>query len=94
MATPDDLAALISAQTGSHGVDSRWNDFSRGIATVTNGPDDAADELGLSPVNSNSTSWTQETVFHTYIQPTEQPTAEPSDCSRTLLQQRVYMPHS
>ena len=64
MATPDDLAALISAQTGSHGVNSRWNDFSRGIATVTNGPDDAADELGLSPVNSNSTSWTQETVFH------------------------------
>ena len=64
MATPDDLAALVSAQAGSEGLASRWNDFSRGIATAIEGPDETAATLGLRPATSNDASWTQETVFH------------------------------
>lgn len=65
MATPDDLAALEDCQMGAHGESSQWTEVTRGLANMTEGPDEPARELGLNPVSSNS-SWDAETLYYSY----------------------------
>ena len=59
MATPDDVAVAEAAQRASHALDNRWTLMGRGIAFKTDGPDQAARELGMAPAVS-STSWDHE----------------------------------
>ncbi|MCX2975470.1 benzoate 1,2-dioxygenase large subunit [Halieaceae bacterium IMCC8485] len=54
MATPDDLAAFNQSQRGFEGSNARWSDMSRGAANFIPGPDQYAEELGLSPLGSGS----------------------------------------
>ncbi|WP_142850254.1 Rieske 2Fe-2S domain-containing protein [Telmatospirillum sp. J64-1] len=63
MATPDDLAALEDCESGAKATGARWNDMTRGLATMTEGPDEVAAELGAKPVTSNS-CWDFETLYH------------------------------
>jgi benzoate/toluate 1,2-dioxygenase alpha subunit len=63
MATPDDLAALEDVSAGSHASHARWNDLSRGMATMVRGADGPARELGIEPVTSNA-NWDFETLYH------------------------------
>lgn len=49
MATPDDLEEFRSCQVGYNGIASEWNDMSRGAQHWVQGPDAAADEIGLKP---------------------------------------------
>ena len=50
MATPDDLAEFTAAQDGFNGKIARWNDLRRGIQHLSDGPNDAAKRLGITPV--------------------------------------------
>lgn len=49
MATPDDLEEFRSCQAGYAGIELEWNDMSRGAKHWVQGPDAAADEIGLIP---------------------------------------------
>ena len=49
MATPDDLEEFRSCQAGYAGFELEWNDMSRGAKHWVQGPDAAADEIGLIP---------------------------------------------
>ncbi len=62
LATSDDVVSLDTAQLGAHGREAGWNEFTRGITTFTEGPDDAARELGLDPVSSGAT-WDSENTY-------------------------------
>ena len=62
MATSDDMAALEDTMTGSRAMQARWNDFNRGLKTMTIGPDEGAKAVGFDPVSS-SESWENETLF-------------------------------
>ncbi|MBV2133339.1 Rieske 2Fe-2S domain-containing protein [Pseudomonas sp. MAP12] len=55
MATPDDLTEFSEVQKGcrAHSV-ARWSDMSRGMTQEIKGPDDLANELGISPASSGS----------------------------------------
>lgn len=63
MATSDDVAALEDTHEGSLARLTPWNDFNRGIATMTKGPDEGAKALGFEPVTSAG-NWDHETLFH------------------------------
>jgi benzoate/toluate 1,2-dioxygenase alpha subunit len=52
MATPDDLEEFRSCQIGYNGHAAPWNDLSRGATHWVNGPDAAADAIGLMPLMS------------------------------------------
>ena len=62
MATSDDMAALEDTMAGSWASQTKWNDFNRGIQTMTHGPDEGAKAVGFNPVSS-SESWENETLF-------------------------------
>ena len=62
MATSDDMAALEDTMMGSRAMQARWNDFNRGLKTMTIGPDEEAKAVGFDPVSS-SESWENETLF-------------------------------
>lgn len=49
MATPDDLAAFNASQAGFESCKVEWNDMSRGSASLVEGPDALATELGMRP---------------------------------------------
>jgi benzoate/toluate 1,2-dioxygenase alpha subunit len=53
MATPDDLTEFSEVQKGSraHSV-VPWSDMSRGVMSELHGPDDVAEELGITPALS------------------------------------------
>jgi benzoate/toluate 1,2-dioxygenase subunit alpha len=53
LAVPDDVRAMEGAQTGSQAVDDGWNDLALGHKTLVDGADEAAQELGVTPLNSN-----------------------------------------
>jgi benzoate/toluate 1,2-dioxygenase alpha subunit len=67
IAVPDDVRAMEGVQSGNAGVHRPngtgpngsgrnggvWNDYSYGRHTMVDGPDDAARELGFTPVSSN-----------------------------------------
>ena len=53
LATPDDAAVLEDVQAGVHGRLDRWNSYSRGLAMMTAGADEAARELGIEPISSS-----------------------------------------
>jgi benzoate/toluate 1,2-dioxygenase alpha subunit len=62
MATSDDVVSLDLAHAGSRGRAARWNEFTRGLDTLIEGPDALALELGISPQSSNR-SWDHETPY-------------------------------
>ena len=49
MATPDDLEEFRACQAGYAGIELEWNDMCRGAKHWIQGPDDAANEIGLKP---------------------------------------------
>ena len=49
MATPDDLEEFRACQAGYAGIALEWNDMCRGSKHWIQGPDDAANEIGLKP---------------------------------------------
>lgn len=53
LAVPDDVSAMEGAQTGSEALDDGWNDLALGHKTLVDGADEAAMELGVTPLNSN-----------------------------------------
>lgn len=53
IAVPDDVRAMEGAQTGSEAIGEAWNDLALGRKTLVDGPDEAARELGVEPLNSN-----------------------------------------
>lgn len=53
IAVPDDVRAMEGAQTGSEARDDGWNDLALGRRTLIDGPDEAARDLGVGPLNSN-----------------------------------------
>lgn len=53
LAVPDDVRAMEGAQTGSEALDDGWNDLALGHKTLVDGADEAAMELGVTPLNSN-----------------------------------------
>ena len=59
MATPDDVAIAEAAQMASWALDNRWTMMGRGIDFKIDGPDEAARELGMTPLAS-SNSWDHE----------------------------------
>ena len=63
MATSDDIAALEDTHEGSLARDSRWSEFNRGIANITNGPDQDALELGFKP-QACTDNWDHEVLYH------------------------------
>jgi benzoate/toluate 1,2-dioxygenase subunit alpha len=65
MATPDDLAALEDCEIGSRGEKARWTEITRGLASMKQGPDEAAAEIGVNPVTSNN-NWDLETLYYGY----------------------------
>lgn len=62
MATSDDMAALEDTMAGSRASKAQWNDFNRGIKTMTHGSDEGAKAVGFEAVSS-SESWENETLF-------------------------------
>ena len=62
MATSDDMAALEDTMAGSWASQAQWNDFNRGIKTMTHGADEGAKAVGFEPISS-SESWENETLF-------------------------------
>jgi benzoate/toluate 1,2-dioxygenase alpha subunit len=52
MATPDDLEEFRACQFSYRARGARWNDLSRGAAHWINGPDAAAEAIGLEPLMS------------------------------------------
>ena len=52
MATPDDLEEFRACQMAMMGSAARWNDMSRGAKHWIDGPDDAAEAIGLKPLMS------------------------------------------
>ena len=52
MATPDDLEEFRACQAGYAGIELEWNDMCRGAKHWIQGPDDAANEIGLKPALS------------------------------------------
>lgn len=53
LAVPDDVRAMEGAHAGSESLDDGWNDLALGRRTLVDGADDAARELGVTPLNSN-----------------------------------------
>jgi len=53
LAVPDDVRAMEGAQTGSEALEDGWNDLALGHRTLVDGADEAALELGVTPLNSN-----------------------------------------
>ncbi|MEC8530951.1 MAG: Rieske 2Fe-2S domain-containing protein [Pseudomonadota bacterium] len=53
LAVPDDVRAMEGAHSGSMARDDGWNDLALGNRTLVNGADAAAQELGVTPINSN-----------------------------------------
>ncbi len=53
LAVPDDVRAMEGAQIGSEALEDGWNDLALGHKTLVDGADDAAKELGVTPLNSN-----------------------------------------
>ena len=53
LAVPDDVRAMEGAQTGSEALEDGWNDLALGHKTLVDGADEAAQELGVTPLNSN-----------------------------------------
>ncbi len=62
MATSDDVVSLDVAHAGCHGRAARWTEFTRGMTTMVDGPDEEAKKLGIHPAASNS-SWDFETPY-------------------------------
>jgi benzoate/toluate 1,2-dioxygenase subunit alpha len=52
MGTPDDLEEFRGCQMSYRGRAARWNDLSRGAAHWIEGPDEAAEAIGLKPLMS------------------------------------------
>ena len=52
MATPDDLEEFRACQAGYAGIELEWNDMCRGSKHWIQGPDEAANEIGLNPAIS------------------------------------------
>ena len=50
---PDDVRAMEGAHAGSVSLDGGCNDLALGRRTLVDGADDAARELGVTPLNSN-----------------------------------------
>jgi benzoate/toluate 1,2-dioxygenase alpha subunit len=53
----DDIAVLELVQHSSRAWASPWTDLSRGMAFKTDGPNDAARDLGINPAQSSPDSW-------------------------------------
>jgi benzoate/toluate 1,2-dioxygenase alpha subunit len=53
LAVPDDVRAMEGAQAGSEALRDGWNDLALGHQTLVAGADEAAQELGVTPLNSN-----------------------------------------
>ena len=53
LAVPDDVRAMEGAQTGSAALSDGWNDLALGRKTLVDGADEAAEELAVTPLNSN-----------------------------------------
>ena len=53
LAVPDDVRAMEGAHSGSMARDNGWNDLALGNRTLVDGADAAAQELGVTPINSN-----------------------------------------
>ena len=53
LAVPDDVRAMEGAHSGSMARDDGWNDLALGNRTLVDGADAAAQELGVTPINSN-----------------------------------------
>ena len=62
LATSADVVSLDTAQAGCHGSAAGWNEYSRGLEQVIEGPDEPARALGMSPVTS-SPSWDHEAEY-------------------------------
>lgn len=62
LATSDDVVSLDTAQEGCYGPAGKWNEFERGLTTITQGPDEEANKLGITPVSSHA-SWDNEGVY-------------------------------
>ena len=54
MATPDDLEEFRACQMSYMAGAARWNDMSRGAQHWINGPDEAANAIGLKPLLSGT----------------------------------------
>ena len=52
MATPDDLEEFRACQQGYAGISLAWNDMCRGSKHWIQGPDEAAQKIGLNPIMS------------------------------------------
>ncbi|MEE2955909.1 MAG: Rieske 2Fe-2S domain-containing protein [Pseudomonadota bacterium] len=63
MATSDDMAALEDTQVGSWAQSAPWNEFGRGMSTMTVGADEDAKALGFYPISS-SENWENETHYY------------------------------
>jgi benzoate/toluate 1,2-dioxygenase alpha subunit len=59
MATPDDVAVAESAQKASFAFNSKWTNMTRGIDFKIDGPDAAANDLGMTP-RASTNSWDHE----------------------------------
>ena len=53
LAVPDDVSAMEGAHAGALAGDGAWSDFALSRQTMMDGPDEAADELGVRVVASN-----------------------------------------
>lgn len=62
MATSDDVISLDVAQAGGQGREAGWNEFTRGITEIKDGPDEEARELGFEPATSGA-SWDHEGTY-------------------------------
>jgi benzoate/toluate 1,2-dioxygenase alpha subunit len=62
LATSDDVVSLDTAQAGCYGSHAGWNEYSRGITQIVEGPDETARELGMKPEMSFP-SWDHETTI-------------------------------
>ena len=52
VATPDDLEEFRACQQGYAGISLAWNDMCRGSKHWIQGPDEAAQKIGLNPIMS------------------------------------------
>jgi benzoate/toluate 1,2-dioxygenase subunit alpha len=62
LATSDDVVSLDTAQQGAFGKEAGWNEYTRGITEITQGPDAEASRLGMNPEMS-SASWDHEATY-------------------------------
>ena len=62
LSTSDDVVSLDTAQEGLRGPEAGWNVYDRGLDAMIAGPDEVAEEAGLSPVSSGA-SWDHEACY-------------------------------